>query len=266
MTNGSDEIDRRHRRNREKRFQGILVPVMLSSLLSACAPQAFEFIQLEPVKTPGVMTLQDFVSVDTSLLKRAPPNARQILLLGQDSVSMALSLYEFSDILWLDMYVQNRASEPYVINPDHVILTDADRIAFKRLAPHEAANICKSKVSSAAVYSRKSAYDVVTATAGYLDWSGPSRLQAYRVPRALQDPYGALDFNFGATMIQRSSRRLLELAGVIYSTGFVAGALIPPTTSGFGGIFWLKREDIHGPLRLRIAYATNEVEFRNPKQ
>jgi hypothetical protein len=248
------------------RSLGIIVPLVLFCLLSACGPRVFEFVQLEPIKAPGVMTLQDFVSADTSLLKRAPPNAREILMLGEDSVSMALSLYEFPDILWLDVYIQNRGSEPYSMDPDHVILTDADRVAFKRLAPHEAANIYKSKVSTTPLYLPKSAYDIGAATTGYLDWSGPSRLQAYKVPRALQDPYGALGFNVGAAMAQRANRRLLDLAGVIYSTGFVEGASVPPTTAGFGGIFWLKREEFPGPLRLRIAYTGHEVEFRIPKQ
>ena len=244
---------------------GILLQVFLLGLLCGCAPGAFEFIQLEPVKAPGVMTLQDFVSADTSLLRRAPRNARQILMLGEDSVSMALSLYECPDILWLDVYVQNRGSGVYNINPDHVVLTDADRVAFKRLAPHEAANIYKSKLSTTPLYMPKSAYDVGSATTGYLDWSGPSRLQAYKVPRALQDPYGALGFNVGVAMAQKANRRLLDLASVMYSTGFVAGASIPPATAGFGGIYWLKREDFHGPLRLRIAYTVHEVEFRRPR-
>lgn len=73
------------------------------SVLTSCAPGVLNFAQLEPVKAPGVMTLQDFVSADTSLLKKAPPNAARILMLGEDSVSAALSLYEFPDIFWLDM-------------------------------------------------------------------------------------------------------------------------------------------------------------------
>lgn len=245
---------------------GTVVATFLFCLFSGCAPAAFQFIQLEPIKAPGVMSLQDFVSADTSLLRRAPPNAPDILMLGEDSVSMALSLYEFPDLLWLDMYVQNRGLEPYIINPDHVILTDANRVAFKRLAPHEAANIYRNKLSTIPLYQPKNVYDVGTATTGYLDWSGYSRAQAYKAPRALQDPYGALGFNVGAALAQRGNRKPIDLAAVIYSTGFVEGASVAPTTAGFGGLLWLKRENYPGPIRLRIAYTSHEVEFQIPEQ
>ena len=244
----------------------IVTSSILLSVLTSCAPGVLNFTRLKPVKAPGVMTLQDFVSADSSLLRRAPPNAREILMLGEDSVSMALSLYEFPDILWLDMYVQNRRSKAYIINSDHVILMDADRVAFKRLAPHEAANIYQNKLSTIPLFLPKNVYDVGIATTGYLDWSGYSRAQSYKVPRALQDPYSALGYNVGAAVAQRANRKLLDLAGVIYSTGFVEGASIPATAAGFGGLFWLKRENYFGPVRLRIAYTGHEVEFRIPKQ
>jgi hypothetical protein len=244
---------------------GTFVLTFLFWLFGGCAPGGSEFTQLEPVKTAGVMTLHDFVSADTSLLRRAPSNAREILVLGEDSVSMALSLYEFPDIFWLDMYVQNRASDPYMISPEHVILMGSDMVAFKRLEPHEAANIFRNKVSTIPLYPPKNVYDVGNATTGYLDWAGFSRAQAYKVPRALQDPYSALGYNVGAAMARRANRKLIDLAGVIYSTGFVAGACVPPSTAGFGGLFWLRPKDYLGSVHLKIAYTGYEVEFRIPK-
>jgi len=59
-------------------------------------------------KDEAVTTAQEFYAqAEPSIKKQAPPNAQDIVILGDDKIFMSLSLYELKDILWLEIYIYN---------------------------------------------------------------------------------------------------------------------------------------------------------------
>ncbi|HXG06054.1 MAG TPA: hypothetical protein VNI77_01860 [Nitrososphaera sp.] len=231
-----------------------------------CSPSALELIQLRPQKAENVYTLQDLLSLDTNLAKNIPPNADKILMLGGDSVIAALSLYEMEDIFWLDIYLYNGTGAPYYLDPEQFVLMDGSRMFFRRLEPHEAANIFADRVTNIPAYQPKYTYDVRTATTGYIHSYGYYSGYSTTTVTKKEDPYHALGYNIGAAIAASRNKKYMNMAGTIYSTGLVAGASIPSTTTGYGGIFWLKRLSYPQPLKLRLANTGYEVEFRLPQQ
>jgi hypothetical protein len=231
-----------------------------------CSPSALELTQLRPQKAENVYTLRDLLFLDTTLAKNIPPNADKILMLGGDSVIAALSLYEMEDIFWLDIYLYNGTTAPYYLDPEQFVLMDASRMFFRRLEPHEAANIFAGRVTNIPPYEPKYNYDVRTATTGYIDSYGYYSGYSTTTVTKKEDPYHALGYNIGAAIAASRNKKYMNMAGTIYSTGLVAGASIPSTTTGYGGIFWLKRLTYPQPLRLRLANTGYEVEFRFPQQ
>lgn len=231
-----------------------------------CTPSALELIQLRPEKAESVYTLRDLLSLDTALSKNVPPNADKILMLGGDSVIAALSLYEMEDIFWLDIYLYNGTTAPYYLDPEQFVLMDASRMFFRRLEPHDAANIFATRVTNVPPYEPKYTYDVRTATSGYISSYGYYSGYSTTTVTQKEDPYHALGYNIGAAIAASRNKKYMNMAGTIYSTGLVAGASIPSTTTGYGGIFWLKRLNFPQPLRLRVANTGYEVEFRLPQQ
>lgn len=242
----------------------LLFTIVVSAV--GCSPSALQLVQLRPAKAENVFTLKDLVSKDTSLSRKAPENADQILMLGGDSVIAALSLYELEDIFWLDIYLYNGTSVPYYLDPEQMVLMDASRMFFRRLEPHEAANIYMSEVRGIPPYQPKYTYDVRTATTGYLSSSGYYSGYSTTTVTQKEDPYNALGYNIGAAIVASRNKKFANMAGTLYSTGLVKGASIPSTTTGYGGVFWLKRLNYPQPLRLRLANTGYEVEFTLPNK
>jgi hypothetical protein len=234
--------------------------------LWACTPSSLTWQQLSPVRDSTVITAaQLYARTDATTRAKAPANADKILIIpGGDSLIAAISIYELEDIFWLDAYVYNGLSTPYVVNPSQLVLLDGTRQVFRPLQPHEAANIYMGRVTNIPPYQPKYTYDVQSSTQGYLYAYGnygtyTGTTQTTVTPR--EDPYNSLGYSIGAAIAAGRNKKFRNMAGTLYSVGFVEGSSIPSQAGARGGVYWLKRPHWQGPLILRFLPSGYEVRF-----
>ena len=247
-----------------------LIVILACVLLASCGtPGVLKFVQLSPIKNENVTTAQDLLKqADPDQKAKMPPNAMDIVVIGDDNAMAALSLYGFRDIYWLEVYVYNKASEPFVINASDFILMDYNRTAFRRLEVHEAANIYLGKLAATPPYQYepKYIYNAQSSTSGYLYSSGYFTAQTTTTGTAYVDPWHKagydLGYAIGSAIVASYNKKLFNMAGAIYTLGFIEGSSIPGKTGAFGAVYWIKRTPSATPLILRIASIDYEVNFK----
>jgi len=224
--------------------------VVTTVSLAGCTPSSLQFAQLSPVHDSTVVTAADlFARADSATKAKAPATAAQILIVHADSVIGAIAIYELPDIFWADIYIYNGGSQPYTVNPSQLILMDAVRTVFRPLGPP---------------YQPKYIYDVQSSTQGYLYAYGNygyynGTTQTTVTQR--EDPYNALGYSIGAAIARHRNAKLGNMAGTLYTIGFVEGSSVPAKAGARGGVYWLKRVNWSGPLILRFAQSSYEVRF-----
>jgi hypothetical protein len=233
--------------------------------VAACTPSSLHLAELSPVRDSTVMTAADlFASADSATNAKAPADAAQIIIVQGDSAIAAMAIYELPDIFWADIYVYNGGSRPYTLNPSQLILMDVVRTVFRPLSPDEAANIYVAKMRGIPRYQPKYIYDVQSSSQGYLSAYGNygyynGRTQTTVTQR--EDPYNALGYSIGAAIARHRNAKLGNMAGTLYTIGFVEGSSVPAKAGARGGVYWLKRVGWSGPLILRFAQSGYEVRF-----
>ena len=239
---------------------------LIISFSSACVSGSLKFHQLSPIKTEAVTTAQEFYAqAEPSIKKQAPPNAQDIVILGDDKIFMSLSLYELKDIFWLEIYIYNDGDDSFVINPSDLILLDENRSGIRRLEPHDAANIYLARVSLIPPYQPKYEYEVQSTTTGYLYSSGYYTAQTQSTITQKEDPYYALGYSIGAVIEASNNKKLTDIASRIYWGGYVEDSTIPSKTGGYGNIYWIKPTNWIPPIILRFASSGYEVNFLSKK-
>ena len=245
----------------------VIFLIMAAAIFIECTPSALKWELLAPIRNSETLVAYDlFANADSAMQASMPPNADKIVIIGGDSVLAAITLYEFEDIFWLDSYVFNESSQPFVINPSEFALLDGARVMFRQLEPHIAANIYASRMTNIPPYEPKYIYDVNSSTRGYVNIYDD---QAYYygntettiTPR--EDPYNKLGYSIGAAIAANQNKQYIEMANAIYSVGFVEGTVIPSTVAARGGIFWSKGKTWLEPLTLRLIISGYEVQFIN---
>jgi hypothetical protein len=189
-----------------------------------------------------------------------------MVIVGTDSVVGVMQLYAMEQMFWLDLFVMNLKTAPYPIDPSQFVLMDGSRFAFRRLEPHEAANLFLSHIEGIPPYQPKYIYDVNAATNGYFSGSGYYTSQTNATVTRREDPYQALGYSIGAAITQHSNQQFAQMAGRVYAVGLVLGSSIPGTTNGAGGVYWLKPRNWTPPVILRLAATGYEVRFAPPAQ
>jgi hypothetical protein len=134
---------------------------------------------------------------------------------------------------------------------------DGLRVAFRQLAPHEAANIYIAQLKSVQPYQPKYSYSVQATTYTY----GNTTHTQGTVNRE-EDPYHKIGYALGSMIVGSKNKKLLNLAGNIYVTGFTNGSKIPSQTAAIGGIYWLKRRSYTEPLTIRFVDTNYEISFK----
>jgi hypothetical protein len=228
--------------------------LVLALLASACGtPSALQFAELTPTPQPGLSTAKDlYANTAPEVKAKAPINAADIAIVSGDGVIGAFTLYELRDIIWLDVYVYNNHNQGFLIGPSSVVLLDGNRTALRQLAPHEAANIYLGQVTGIPPYQ------------GYAYTSGQytritAQTQGTVTPR--EDPYNALGYSIGAAIAASRNRKFRNMAGTLYTVGFVANSSVPAKAGARGGIYWLKPRNWVAPLILRFTGTGYEVRF-----
>ena len=238
-------------------------------LLASCGtPTALKFMQLSPAKNEHVTTAKDlFEQAGSEFKAKMTPNAEDIVIIGDENVTVALSLYELKDIYWLEVYIYNANSVPFIINASDLILMDSNRTGLRMLAPHEASNIylAKCKGMPPYQYQPKYVYEAQSTTSGYIYSSGYFTAQTHTTGIVYEDPWHKAGYNLGygivAGIIAGRNKKFRNMAGAIYGLGFVEGSSIPGKTGAYGGVYWLRPERCYTPLILRIIPSDYEVSF-----
>jgi hypothetical protein len=232
-------------------------------LIGCGTPSALKIYQLSPVKTAEVTTAEDlFAKSDSAARAKGPQNAKDIVIVNKDNIRVALSLYELKDIIWLEVYVYNDGSEPFVINASDLVLMDGNRLGLRRIIPHEAANIYLAKMTGIPPYQPKYVYEVQSSTTGYIYSSGRYTAQTRSTITKKENPYSGFGYAIGAAITASRNKKFRNLASTLYSVGFVENSSIPGKTGGYGGVFWLKPKYWTPPLILRFATSGYEVSFK----
>lgn len=236
--------------------------VALLVCAEGCTPGALKWHELAPARDTGVVTAADlFATADSATRARKPANAANVLVLRSDSVAAAIVIEEMEDIFLVNIYIYNNSSRPYVINPSQFVLMDGVRTAFRPLQPHEAANLFSTRVAAIAPYQPKYTYNVQSSTQGYVSPSGSYAATTQTTVTPQEDPYNALGYTLGAAIAANRNKQFANMAGALYSAGFVEGTSIPAKAGAQGGMYWLKRADWPMPLILRLVQSGREIRF-----
>ena len=208
-----------------------------------------------------------FEQANTESKAKMPPNAEDIVIIGDDNVTAALTIYELKDIYWLEVYIYNANSEAFIINASDLVLLDSNRTGLRMLAPHEAANIYLTKCKGIPPYQYqpKYVYEAQSTTSGYIHSSGYFNAQTQTTGTVYEDPWNkagyALGYGIAAGIIGSRNKKFRNMAGAIYALGFVEWSSIPGKTGAYGGVYWLRPERCSAPLILRIIPSDYEISF-----
>jgi hypothetical protein len=223
-------------------------------LVTGCTPGAVKHEILHPVPASDVITVDQLIPyvdpADTMGLDSL--SLANLVYLSTDSTMAMLGLYEFDDLIYLDLWFQNGHKSPISLSPDELSLVDGNKTQFRRLEPHEAANMFLSHVRGIPPYQPKYNYYVETYTYGNY-----SQSRVY----AQEDGFHALGHGIGAAITRSKNKKLTNMAGALYALGLVEGTTVEPDANLQVGLYWLNRTNKRYPLRLRFVGTDYEVLF-----
>lgn len=251
----------------------LMVLGLVVLFLSACTPKVVKMNMLAPVKTDGVYSLLDLWSAQKPEERgRLVPNAGKMVVIEDENLAIAVSVYELKDLFWAQFEIYNNNDDNYTINSDDFLLLDGNRTAFRKAAPDEAANLFLSKVSGIPpfVYQPKYIYTAQTTTTGYITNSGYLYANSQTKGTVEEDQMNKagqqLGYALGAAIIASQNKKLQNMAAAMYQTGLVRDSEIPAKTGTRGGVYWLKPKTYVSPLILRIQSSGKEYAFRKVVQ
>ncbi len=241
--------------------------------LSACTPKVVQLNMLAPVKAEGVYTVHDLWTAKKPE-ERGPlaPNAGKMVIIEDENLAIVVSMYELKELLWAQFEIYNNNDENYTINSDDFLLLDANRTAFRKAAPDEAANLFLSKVTGIPpfVYQPKYIYTANSTTSGYITSSGYLYANTQTTGTAEEDQWNKagqeLGYALGAAIIASQNKKLQSMAATVYQTGLVQNSEIPAKTGSKGGVYWLKPMTYVSPLILRVQSSGKEYRFKKTVQ
>lgn len=239
--------------------------------LGCATAKSIKFVPFTPIKADNVLTAWDILmNLDDENKKKVPSNAMDlvVVLLDNDRGFITVALYEFKEIYWLSVYFYNNDNMTAIINASDFVLMDSNRTIFRRLEPHNAANIYLAKLSGPPPYLYEPKYNVSLSsyTSGYVTSSGYLNAQTTTTGTIYEDPYNKLGYNLGYLLAYSSivnhNKKMLSMAGAIYSFGLVDYTTIPSKSGLQGGIYWQKGISPVKNVILRIASLNYEVSFK----
>jgi hypothetical protein len=180
-----------------------------------------------------------------------------------DSLLLAATMEEYPNVLHVDLYLYNGSRQELVLEPSIFAVVDNQHTLFRRLEPHEAANLLIAQVTSMPPYQPKYNYSVSSSTYGHVDGYGNYYGNTEGTVEAEEDPWNKLGWALGSMIAENANEKLIEKAGYFYSTGMIPKTSIPAQTGLRAGLFWLNR--VHGyPVYLRVNGVDFELEFHQP--
>lgn len=236
--------------------------VLFSANCTHSAIQELDTLRPSPAdETSGYMTLDvvapSLEGVDTAALDLDALS--RIAVLSSDSLAAVLSLHQYPSLLYLDVWFYNGTSEALPLSPDIAVLVDGTKMQFRRLAPHEAANLFAGQIRGIPPYQPKTSYRVDTYQYG--NYSS-STVTPYT---DMSESMAQLGYAIGSAIRQKKNEQLANAAAVIYEQGLVEGTEVAPDASIRFGIFWLNKKSPAYPLELRILDSLR-IPFENQEQ
>lgn len=242
------------------RFIAVICAVLA---VEACTPAAVKDLTLSPAPIEGesFLTLDQVVpfmedldprSLDLEMLSR-------VAVIGgreSDSFAAVLSLHEYPDLLYLDVWFYNRSDQAVEVSPQMVTLVDGSRTQLRYLQPHEAANLMLAMRRDIPPYEPKRAYQVET-----YDYGAYSRSTVREVDA---EPFAALGYAIGSIINNSRNAALSNAAAIIYAEGLVPATSVAPEAGIRFGIQWLNPTNKPYPLELRIPALGYRVSFDPP--
>lgn len=244
----------------------------LFCMATSCAttPSSLEETMLAPRAAPTGNELLTFDEVVPVL--DVDPNeldmealSKTVILGGRegDSLVAVMSLWEYDPMLYLDVWLYNMSSQGITIGPRMAQLVDGMKTQFRRLDPHEAAQIYASQVRGIppyeAVFEPKTKYEV----SGY-SYGNYTEATVREVPTA-EESGRQLGYAIGAFIRRKRNEKLRNAAAYIYSHGLVPGTEVGSDAALQFGVFWLNTPQKTYPLELRLLDSTIEIQFQQPE-
>ncbi len=252
----------------------IALRVVVSGLMAmlvgtaACTPASLRYRQLAPVPAQGTTTLDELLrTADTTGHYRSDSSARRQAVVFTDSAMGTLAVFEYEDLLVLQIYLYNNADGPFGMDPVGITMMDGNRTAFRRLATHEAANIYASRVTGIPPYQPKYTYEFRSTTTGTLRAQGNMAYyngQTSGSVTPVEDPYNALGYSIGAAIAQSRNAKYLNMASALYAIGLGQTSTIEGQTGGVGAVYFLKPPGWQRPAIVRFKASGYEVRFDSP--
>lgn len=241
----------------------VFVSLCIASIAQACTPGAVQDITLAPAPVEG----DSFLTLDQLLpfMDGLDPNSLDMETLGQiaviggrdeDPFAAVLSLHEYPDLIYLDIWFYNRSEAPIELSPTAVTLVDGLKSQFRYLRPYEAANLMLALRRNAPPYEPKRAYQVETYDYGTYSQSTVREVDA--------NPYEALGNAIGGLIRNSRNAKLSNAAAVIYAEGLVPGTSVDADAALRFGIQWLNPPTKRYPLELRIPELGYRISFDAP--
>lgn len=242
----------------------VVVSVAMVSL-NGCAPTYSEILVLKPHKGQDVITMRELMLRDSSMAKDATPEMDQIVVTLMDSTMVCMVLWELDAIFWLNIYLFNGSSQQVSVDPEQFVLVDRWSTFFRRLEPHEAANIYISRLTAIPPYLPKMKYDAYSYSYSYLDPLGNVQTNTRTTIRSREDPYVKLGHSLIGLAISLHNQKVTVLANAIYNVGLTKYLLVPSQSGGTFGVYYLKLGSFSSPVRLRLLTTGQEFTFGTRK-
>jgi hypothetical protein len=245
------------------KHSALVLCIIAEACLSGCSPSALKELPL----TPSLATGPSFMTLDAvvPLLEGINPSSKdmdlfsRVAVIGgrdEDPFAATLSLHEYHDILYLDVWLYNRSESPIELTPDLAVLVDGIKTQLRPLQAHEAANLLLAQRSAISPYQPKKQYRVET-----YDYGTYSRSTVREVEAGGLEGLGPVIANL---ILQSRNRKLSDAAAGIYALGLVPGMTLASDASIRFALTWLNSPTKAYPLELRLPSVGYRVLFNPP--
>lgn len=177
-----------------------------------------------------------------------PYPAREVAIVDDGGLRLAFTVRPWRDVLVVQVHAYNNGPEQVVVRADDVLLLDSERMALRRIPPHELANAILEGIQDPPRYSPK--YDVtIEAT------------PTGAVARVESDPWSEAGQRFAESWTRSSNAWVRQTAHEAYQAGLADTVAIPPRTGIQGNVYFARMKGRPAKLSLRLVRLDIEVPF-----
>lgn len=177
-----------------------------------------------------------------------PYPAREVAIVDDQGLRLAFSVRPWRDVLVVQVHAFNDGAEPVAVQAADLLLLDNDRMALRRIPPHELANLILEGIQDPPRYSPKYEVTIETTPAG-------------AAARVEPDPWSEAGQRFAESWTRSSNAWVRETAHEAYQTGLADAVTIPPQTGVQGHLYFARTRGRPPALTLRLVSLDVDVPF-----